>query len=112
MGTGNDSPGVKQQGWETDHSPPSSADVKNDGVIPLLPLKYSWRNVKLIKPRGNFTFYLTEWKVTVKKGNAISKGGITENFQRLFQKPGLTNKLICDLHSNKIHRDIMDTKLN
>jgi hypothetical protein len=26
--------GVKQQGHEADHSPPSSAEVKNGGVIP------------------------------------------------------------------------------
>jgi hypothetical protein len=31
------SPGVKRQGRETDHSPPSSAEVKNGGAIPPLP---------------------------------------------------------------------------
>jgi hypothetical protein len=29
--------GVKWQGPEGDHSPPSSAEVKNDGLIPPLP---------------------------------------------------------------------------
>lgn len=28
-------PGIKQQGNEADHSPPSSAEVKNSGVVPL-----------------------------------------------------------------------------
>jgi hypothetical protein len=31
--------GVKRPGRETDHSPPSSADVKNDGAIPPLPIR-------------------------------------------------------------------------
>jgi hypothetical protein len=30
-------PGVKQSGREADHSPPSSAEVKNGGAIPPLP---------------------------------------------------------------------------
>jgi hypothetical protein len=36
------SQGVKWQGCETDHSPPSSAEVKNDGAIPPLPHMPSW----------------------------------------------------------------------
>jgi hypothetical protein len=31
------SPGVKRQGRETDHSPPSTATVKKGGAIPPLP---------------------------------------------------------------------------
>jgi hypothetical protein len=31
------SPGLKRQGREGDHLTPSSAEVKNDGAIPLLP---------------------------------------------------------------------------
>jgi hypothetical protein len=30
-------PGVKRQGREADHFPPSSAEVKNTGAIPSLP---------------------------------------------------------------------------
>jgi hypothetical protein len=30
--------GLKRTGYEADHSPPSSADIKNDSVIPPLPL--------------------------------------------------------------------------
>jgi hypothetical protein len=38
MGTGGVSHwGVKRQGREADHSPPSSTEVKNGGAIPLLP---------------------------------------------------------------------------
>jgi hypothetical protein len=36
---GADSPEVKQQGLETDHSPPSSAEVKNSGAILPLPIR-------------------------------------------------------------------------
>jgi hypothetical protein len=36
-GTAGDCPGVKRPGREADHSPQSSAGVKNGGVIPLLP---------------------------------------------------------------------------
>jgi hypothetical protein len=42
--------GVKWQGSEADHSPPSNAEVKNCGTIPPL-----W-DVYLIKERDNFTF--------------------------------------------------------
>jgi hypothetical protein len=37
MGTGGDFPGAKWPGREADHSPPSNAEIKNDGVIPPLP---------------------------------------------------------------------------
>jgi hypothetical protein len=30
-------PGIKRQGHEADHSPPSSAEVKNGGALPPLP---------------------------------------------------------------------------
>jgi hypothetical protein len=36
-------PGVKQPGREADHSPPSSAEVKNGGAILPLPHTSSWR---------------------------------------------------------------------
>jgi hypothetical protein len=36
-------PGVKQQGHEADHSPPSSAKVKNRGAVPSLLHTSSWR---------------------------------------------------------------------
>jgi hypothetical protein len=38
------SPGIKQQRREADHSPPSSAEVKNGGAVPSLPLTSSWCN--------------------------------------------------------------------
>jgi hypothetical protein len=38
------SPRVKRQGSEADHSPPSSAEVKNGGAMPPLPHKSSWHN--------------------------------------------------------------------
>jgi hypothetical protein len=36
------SPEVKRQGREDDHSPPSSAEVKNAGAIPPFPHTSSW----------------------------------------------------------------------
>jgi hypothetical protein len=36
------SPGVKRQGCEADHSPPSSAEAKKGGAIPPLPHMSSW----------------------------------------------------------------------
>jgi hypothetical protein len=52
------SPGVKRQGSVADHSPPSSAEVKNGGAIPPLPHMSSWHIPYLIKQRENFIFYL------------------------------------------------------
>jgi hypothetical protein len=37
-------PGVKRLDRETDHSPPSGADVRNGGGIPLLPHTSLWRD--------------------------------------------------------------------
>jgi hypothetical protein len=56
MGTGDSFRGVKRQGREADHSPPSSAEVKNGGALPSFTYIYSWRNALLIKHKGNFTF--------------------------------------------------------
>jgi hypothetical protein len=39
IGTGCSSPGVKRPVREPDHSPPASAEVKNDGAIPPLPIR-------------------------------------------------------------------------
>jgi hypothetical protein len=38
------SPGVKHQGREADHSPPSCTEVKNGGAIPPLPCMSSWHS--------------------------------------------------------------------
>jgi hypothetical protein len=41
MGIGGSSPGVKRPVREAYHSPPSNAEVKNGGAIPLLPHRYT-----------------------------------------------------------------------
>jgi hypothetical protein len=46
----------KQPGREADYSPPSTAEVKNDGPIPSLPHTSSWGGAQLVKHRNNFTF--------------------------------------------------------
>jgi hypothetical protein len=43
-GTGSLFPGVKQQWHETDHSPPTSAEVKIHGSLHPLPNTPSWRS--------------------------------------------------------------------
>jgi hypothetical protein len=57
MSTGGSFPGVKRPGRVPDQSPPSSAEVKNDGAKPPLPHVFSWHSAYLIKHRGNFTFF-------------------------------------------------------
>jgi hypothetical protein len=56
MDTGALSLGVKQPGREADHSPPSSAEVKNAGSYTSTP-QYVFMEWCLVKRRDNFTFY-------------------------------------------------------
>jgi hypothetical protein len=53
-------PGVKRQRREADHSPPTSAEVKNAGAIPPLPRMSSMHSASLIKHRDIFTFCVAE----------------------------------------------------
>jgi hypothetical protein len=50
---------VKWLGHEADHSPPTSAKVKNGGAILPFPHMSSWHSAQLIKNRDNFTFKST-----------------------------------------------------
>jgi hypothetical protein len=52
MGTADIPTEVKRQGREAGHTSSFTAEVKNDGAIH----PSSWRNVKLIKDRGNSAF--------------------------------------------------------
>jgi hypothetical protein len=52
------SPAIMRPGCEADHSPRSSAEVKNGGAIPPLPHACSWLGASLMKPRDNFNSYL------------------------------------------------------
>jgi predicted dehydrogenase len=47
---------VKWSGYEADHSPPTTAEVKNCGLITST-LKHIFMAWCLIKHRGNFTFF-------------------------------------------------------
>jgi hypothetical protein len=51
------SPGVKRLGHEADHSPPSSAEVKNTWIYTSTPQNSSWCSAKLVKHRDTCTFY-------------------------------------------------------
>jgi hypothetical protein len=52
--------GIKRPGSEADHSPSSSAEVKNGAAINPLSHKSSWRGAYLIKHRDSFTFFITQ----------------------------------------------------
>jgi hypothetical protein len=56
------SPGVNRPEREDGHSPPSSAEVKNDGATLLLFHMSSWHSVLLIKHRDSFNFTYTSYK--------------------------------------------------
>jgi hypothetical protein len=56
MDAGGFSQGVKREGRETDHSPPSSGEFKNGGATPPLLHISSWLNASSLKHRDNFTF--------------------------------------------------------
>jgi hypothetical protein len=49
--------GVKHLGRESNHSPLSSAEVKNSGAITLFHLTSSWRGAPLLKHGEKFIFY-------------------------------------------------------
>jgi hypothetical protein len=58
LSNGYSSAGVKWPNCGGDHSHPSSAELKNVGVISLLPHTSSWHGVLLINQKENFTFYI------------------------------------------------------
>jgi hypothetical protein len=52
------SPGVKRQGRDADHSPPTSAEVKKTWIYTSTPRTPSWRSASLVKHRDDFTFII------------------------------------------------------
>jgi hypothetical protein len=62
-------PGIKQQGCEADHSPPSSTNVKNCGAIPPFPIFMPWC---LIKQMDKFTLYLMHLKCGLYRTECIN----------------------------------------
>jgi hypothetical protein len=72
MGTGGSFPGVKRQGREADHSPPTSAEAKKMWIYTSTPLYASWRSAELVsrgttlpwKLMGEWR-YGTRWKEVV-----------------------------------------------
>jgi hypothetical protein len=72
------SPGVKRQGREADHSPPSRADIKNGGTIPPLPIRL--HGVVLInKAEGQLQIFkinfYNSFKLYLKNGRAVAEAG-------------------------------------
>jgi hypothetical protein len=67
MGTRGSFPGgVKRPGRESDHSLPSSAEVKNGGAIPPLPHTSSWRSAQLITGITNFLYHFPYFEKKIK----------------------------------------------
>jgi hypothetical protein len=52
------SPLLKQQGREANHFPPSTAKIKNGGVLTPLPHTSLWLGAKYIKPRDKLYLLL------------------------------------------------------
>jgi hypothetical protein len=64
---------VKRLGREADHSPPSSAEVRECVELYLhSPNMPSWRGALLKKHRDNFTFYFRQWTISSIPGNAAT----------------------------------------
>jgi hypothetical protein len=61
LASGVPSSGLKQLGHETDHSPPSSAEIKNYTSTPHMPL---WCDASLIKQMDNFIHFLLMFKAS------------------------------------------------
>jgi hypothetical protein len=57
MGTGGFSSGVMRPGRETDHSPPTSAEVKKTWIYTSAPPYAFMSYAYLVEHRDNFTFY-------------------------------------------------------
>jgi hypothetical protein len=70
MGTWGSFPGGKVAGHEADHSPPSSAEVKNEWNYTSIP-QYVFMAWCLLKHRGNFTFTVIPFYNTRKKQKDI-----------------------------------------
>jgi len=106
--------GVKQQGHEADHSPPSSAEVKECVELYLhSPSMPSWHGAQL-KHRDNFTFtftfdfwtlstalvfviflYKTFWKPDLFLSTGIPKSG-EPNQRDLFERANLSHWTLCN----------------
>jgi hypothetical protein len=61
MSIGGSFPGVKRLGRKTDHSPPTSAEVKNDEAIPPLPHNPPWRGAQFINTGTNLLLSFNDY---------------------------------------------------
>jgi hypothetical protein len=97
MGNRGSFPGVKRPGREADHSPPSSAEVKEWVELYLHSTnKPSWRGAQL-KHRDKFTFYgqiLGLYVQTVLSEVSVYR---FDSIQQSFQQVMLMNTFICHM---------------
>jgi hypothetical protein len=78
MGAGNSFPRVKQPGCEADHSPPSSAEVKNAWSYTSTPPATSWRAAWLT------TRYVFMARYLIKHRDNRAKNFVSERSMDLF----------------------------
>jgi hypothetical protein len=97
-GPGALSPGVKLQGRESDHSPPSSAEDKNGGAVRPLPHTFSWHNADLIKHRDKSTFMGQDFQPSCP--SIYAEVSYLKNFRPKFHIHFLSH--LCDLHATAI----------
>jgi hypothetical protein len=71
---------------ETDHSPPSNAEVKNGGAIPPLPHTSVWCGGYVINHRGKFTFTLV--LLTYGKNYTVGSSVYTVLIGRMISESG------------------------
>jgi hypothetical protein len=71
MGTGNFSPGVKRAVREADHSPPTSAEVKNMWIYTSNLRTPSSRSAELVKHSDNFISPFSLRNATHRKPGAV-----------------------------------------
>jgi hypothetical protein len=92
------SPGVKRQGREADHSPPTSAEVKKMWIY-TSPHTPSWRGALLLRHRDNFTLpchrrlSLLSYSLPCQKCSCISLLSHVNYTTRAFQSPSRSSSL-------------------
>jgi hypothetical protein len=99
--------GIKRPGREADHSPPSSAEIKECVELHLhSPYKPSWRGTQL-KHRHNFTFTLPPMNLEVKMVKRARAFRRTQSFISAFIK--VRHKSISRATSIRLIRHVLFT---
>jgi hypothetical protein len=86
------SSGVRRSGSEVDHSPPSSAEVKNGGAIPQFLIRLLGVVISIIKHKNNSNFSVVFFRINylyneLFKQNFVKLDLIFENSKFLIYRP-------------------------